>query len=101
MRHQVDRRVARVVEIDGRRYHAITHRKYAEDRLDGPRRAQQVPDRRLGRGHAYTTRGIAEQPFDGIELDFIAQRRRSAVRIDVIDLAGGYTSPRDRSMHAA
>src|SRR5215831_3058784 len=80
MRHQIDRRLdRRIVEIDGRRYDAVTHRQNGEDGFDRARRAQQVPDRGFGRGHAHAASSIADQPMHGTELDLVPERRRGAV----------------------
>ena len=49
LRHEIDRGLHRwVLEIDGRRGDVIANRQNAEDRLDRPGGAQQMPCRRLG-----------------------------------------------------
>ena len=50
-------------------------------------------------GHA--AGGIAEQPLHRAELDLVAERRRGAVRVDVVDVAGGNSGALERHAHAA
>ena len=47
-----------------------------------------MPDRRFGRGHRELVGVIAEQPLHRAELDLVAERRRGAVRVDVVDVLG-------------
>src|SRR6516165_10517808 len=48
MRQEINRRLhGRIVEIDGWWRHTVAHGKDREDRLDGARGAEQVPDRGL------------------------------------------------------
>ena len=89
VRHQVDRRLhRRVVEVDGRRRDVVADGEQREDRLDRAGRAEEVADRRLGRRHRDLAGGVAEQPLDRAELDLVAERRRGAVGVDVVDVAG-------------
>ena len=76
----------RIVQIDRRRRDPVAHGEDREDRLDRAGRAEQMPDRGLGRRHADVRGGIADQPLHGAELDLVAERRRGAVRVDVVDL---------------
>ena len=45
-----------------------------------------MPDRRFGRRHAHGFKRRPKQPPHRAEFEFVAERRRSAVRVDVIDL---------------
>ena len=44
--------------------------------------------------------GIADQPLDSLKLDLVAKRRRSAVGVDVVDLARRDAGPAQRRGHA-
>src|SRR5665213_2308966 len=48
-----------------------------------------MADRRFGRGHRYFIGVVAEDTLHRIQLDLVAQRRRGAVRVDVVDLVDG------------
>ena len=63
-------------------------RQRGEDRLDAAGSAQQVPGHRLGRVHDDRSRVVAERRLDRLGLVDVAERRRGAVRIQVIDLVG-------------
>ena len=43
---------------------------------------------------------IADQPLHRAELDFVAERRRGAMRVDVVDLRRRDAGARDRHLHA-
>ncbi len=88
MRHEIDPGtiVARIVEVERRRHDLIAQREDAENALDRARSAEQMPDRRLGRAHRQGADRVAEQAADGVQLEFVAQWRRSAMRIDIIDV---------------
>ena len=45
--------------------------------------------------------GIADQPLHRAEFDLVAKRGRGAMRIDVVDVAGGDAGALDRGVHAA
>ena len=52
VRHQIDVAACRrIIEIEGRRHDAVAHGQDREDGLDAAGRAQQMADRRFGRGH--------------------------------------------------
>src|SRR3546814_2006546 len=70
--------------VEGRRHHVVADRQDREDRLDRARRAQQVADRRLGRRHRHLLHRVAEQSAHRAHLDLVAERRRGAVRVDVV-----------------
>src|SRR5690606_13958310 len=89
MRHEVEvATLRRVLEIERRRYHAITQRQDREDRFGTAGCAEQVADRGFGRRHREVIGMLAEQPLHRSQLDFVAERRRSAVRIHVPDILG-------------
>ena len=78
--------VRRIVEVERRRHHAVADRQDREDRLDRAGRAEQMADRRLGRGHRQLLDRVAEQPLHRAQLDLVAERRRGAVGVDVVDV---------------
>ena len=45
--------------------------------------------------------GIADQPLHRAKLDLVAERRRGAVRVDVVDVAGVMPARLMRRLHAA
>ena len=53
-----------IVQIDGRRRHAVADRENREDRLDRAGRAEQVPDAGFGRGHRDLAGRIADHALD-------------------------------------
>ena len=102
VRHEIDRRLhRRIVEIDRRRRDVVANRQDAEDRLDRAGRAEQMADRRFGRRHRHLRGGIAEQPLDRAEFDLVAERRRGAVRVDVVDIGRRDAGALHRGAHAA
>src|ERR1700746_692973 len=63
-RHQIDVTGGRwVVEVQGRRYHAVANGEDRKDRLDTAGRTQQMPDGRFRRGHRQFIRMLTEQPL--------------------------------------
>ena len=44
---------------------------------------------------------VADQALHRAELDLVAERRRGAVRVDVVDLGGRDAGALDRRLHAA
>ena len=95
------RSLRRVVEVEGRRHDLVAHREDREDRLDRAGGAQQMADRRLGRGHRELVGVVAEQALHRAQLDLVAQRRRGAVRVDVVDLVGVELGALQRRLHGA
>ena len=79
----VDRRI---VEIDRRRRDVVADRQHAEDGLDRTGGAEQMAGAGFGRGHRHPRGGIAEQPLRRAEFDLVAERRRGAVRVDVVEI---------------
>ncbi len=77
-----------LVEVEGRRRHLVAERQDREDRLDRARGAQQMPGRRFGRRHGELVGVIAEQALHRPQLDLVAERRRGAVGVDVVDVLG-------------
>src|SRR5215203_4224366 len=83
VRHEVDRGLdRRVVEVDRRRRDPVAHGEDREDRLD-----------RAG--------GAADEALDRLELDLVAERRRGAVGVDVVDVRDVDAGALDRHLHAA
>ena len=91
----------RVVEVEGRRHHAIVDGEDRVDRLDASRRAEHMADRRLGRRHRYAVGGSAEQPLDRGQLNVVAERGRGGVGVDVVDVLGIELGARQRRGHGA
>src|SRR5690606_18742146 len=87
-RHEVDALAAvrRVLEVERRRDDLVAQREDAEDRFDRAGAAEQVTDRRLGRTHRDVAYRVAEQAADRAELELVAERSRSAVGVDVVDV---------------
>src|SRR5829696_4560253 len=87
VRHEVDRGLdRRVVEVDRRRRDPVAHGEDREDRLDRAGGAEEVPGRRLRRRHRELAGGVADEALDRLELDLVAERRRGAVGVDVVDV---------------
>ena len=75
-----------IVEIDRGRQDVVLDRLDAENELRRARRAEQVPGHRLGRADGQLLRVVAEDGLDRLGLGHVADRRRGAVGVDVIDL---------------
>src|SRR5204863_19645 len=103
VRDEIDARaiLARIVEVERRRHDLVAQCQDAEDTLHCAGTAQQMADRRLGRAHRQAADRIAEEPADGPQFEFIAQRRRGAVRIDVIDVGKVEARLPHRHLHRA
>ena len=100
MRHEVDaREVRRIVEVDRRRDDLIAKRQDAEHGFHRAGGTEEVPDRRLGRRHGRRAAGLAHQRLDRAQLDLVAERRRRAVRVDVVDVLGLDAGPLDGRLH--
>ncbi len=84
-----------------RRRDLVAHGQHREGRLDRAGGAQQMADRRLGRRHRDLARRLAQQPLDRAELDLVAQRRRGAVGVDVVDVGRVDARMADRRLHGA
>ncbi len=63
-------------------------RQRREHRFDAAGPAEQVAGHRLGRIDHQLARVLAERQLDGIGLVDVAERRRGAVRIQVLHLVG-------------
>ncbi len=88
LRHPVDHAVAAgFMQIERRRGHAVAHRQDREHRLHRAGRAEQMPGRRFGGRHRQALGVLAEQPLHRLQLQIVAERRRGAVRVDVLDVA--------------
>src|SRR5580658_8227708 len=101
VRHEVDGGIhGWIVQVDGRRQHPVTHREQAEYRLDRTSGAEQMTDRRFRRRHRDVAGGVTDQSLDGLELDLVAERRRRAMGVDIVDIARRYAGAADRGAHA-
>ena len=87
MRHEVDaREIRRIVEVERRRHDLVADGQHAEDRLDGAGRAEQMADRRPWWTTSTPSVGaLPDQALHGGELDLVAERRRGAMGVDVVD----------------
>ena len=90
-----------IVEVERRRDHAVIDGEDGEDQLDAAGGAQQVADGRLGRRHREPPGIGAEEALDRAQLDLVAERRRRAVRVDVVDLVGVEFRGPERVRHGA
>ncbi len=75
-----------IVEVDGRRHDLIAQRQHSDGRFQSAGAAKQMSGHRLGRADQHLVGMIAEGALHGGGFQFVAQRRRGAVRIDVADL---------------
>src|ERR1700730_9784343 len=88
LRHEIDFRCDRcMIEVERRRNDLIPDRQNRENRLDGTRRAEEMSDRRFRRGHGKRPATVARYLLDCPDLDFVAERRRGSMRVDIIDVA--------------
>jgi hypothetical protein len=77
-----------VAQIRVHRHFAAIDRERAHDTFDRAGRGDQMPHRALGRARRRRARVAAEHRMDRRALAAIVHRRRRAVRIDVVDVAG-------------
>src|ERR1700741_1890957 len=100
VRDQIDAfgALARIVEIQRRWDNLIADRENAEDRLHCAGATQQMADRRLGRTHRNLADRIAEQALDGAEFNRVSHGR-SAVGIDIVDVAWRHARLLQRHLH--
>ena len=84
---EVEALVGLLVAQRGRR-DPVAQGEDGRDGLDGAGGAEQVPDRRLGRGHGDLPRAVAERQLDRLRLRAVVERRRGAVGVDVVDVGG-------------
>ena len=73
-------------QVHRRRHDLIAQREHRDAGFQSAGAAQQMPGHRLGRADQHLVGVIAEGTLDGRGFEFIAQRRRCAVSIDVADL---------------
>ena len=59
--------------------------------------AEQVAGHRLGRRDGELARVVAERALDGQRLELVVERRRRAVRVDVVDLVRADPGALDRA----
>ena len=92
----------RAARAERRRDHAVAQREDRRDRLDRAGGAEQVADRRLGRGDRDRVGVLAERRLERERLGAVVERRRGAVGVDVDDVARGRRRrPRARRAIAA
>ena len=60
-----------------------------------------MADAGFGRGHRDAAGGIADHALHRAELDLVAERRRGAVRVDIVDVTYRNSGAFDRHAHAA
>ena len=90
-----------VEDVDRRRRDLVLHRQHREHRLDAAGAAEQVAGHRLGRVDDQLLRVVAEGELDRVGLVHVAQRRRGAVRVEVLDLVGVDAGVAQRGHHRA
>ena len=78
--------VVEVVDVDGRRGHAVVQREHRRDGLDAARATEQVAGHRLRGGDRDVVGVVAEDLAQRLRLGDVAVRRRRRVRVDVHDL---------------
>ncbi len=89
VRHDIDRAGLVGLGVMNRRRDGASRHTQCERRgLDRTGRAEAVPDHRLERRHGNAAEVVTEHPPEAARFGQIVLRRRRAVRIDVIDLAG-------------
>ena len=100
MRDQVDpfRPLVGRIEIERRRHDLVANGKNAEDALDRPRAAQQMPDGRLGAAHRCAAQIVAEDAPGRCQLDRVGHGR-GAVGVDIVDVAWGQPGLAERHAH--
>ena len=87
--------------VDRRRQNLIAQRQHADARLEAARAAEQMPGHGLGRADGNFLGVVAEDALQRGRLDRVAQRRRSAVRVDVADMVRRDLRILDRREHHA
>ena len=91
-----------VEDVDRRRRDLVVQRQHGEHRLDAAGAAEQVAGHRLGRVDDQLLRVVAERELDRVGLVDVAERRRRAVRVEVLDLVGVERRPlRSAALHRA
>jgi hypothetical protein len=66
----------------------VVQRERRDAGLEPARRAEQVPGHRLGGRDRQAARVVAERRLDRHRLEAVVERRRRAVRVDVVDFGG-------------
>ena len=90
-----------VEDVDRRRRHLVVQRQHREHRLDAAGAAEQVAGHRLGRVDHQLLGVVAEGQLDRVGLVDVAERRRGAVRVEVLDLVGVDAGVAQRRRHRA
>src|SRR5512143_4120747 len=100
-RHEIEVALRILVEQVRRgRRDLVAQRKRGEHGLDATRGPEQVAGHRLGRADGQLRRARPERAIDGDALGDVAERRRRAVRVDVIDLVDVHPGVAQRVQHA-
>ena len=91
-----------LIEVDRRRRDLVADRQSTENAAStAPGGAQQVADGRLGRRQGELARRLAEQALHRAQLDLVAERRRGAVGVDVVDVRRVDPGLADGALHGA
>src|SRR5690606_20081665 len=88
-------------EIDGGRGDVVADGEQREDRFHRTGGAKEVSDGGFGGAHHHVGGRIAQKAGDGAQLDLVAERRRGAVGVDVVDIGGGNAGALDGGGHGA
>ena len=81
--------------------HAVPDGEDRENRFHGTGRAKQVSDRRLGRRHGQAGRMFSRQARYGAQFDFVTERCRRAMCVDIVDIGRRDIGAFQRGFHAA
>src|SRR5258707_491548 len=74
-----------MVEVERWRRDLVAHRQNRKNGLHGTGGPEQMTDRRFGGRHGDAAGVVADKPLHRVELDLVAEWRRSTMRVDVID----------------
>src|SRR3546814_18431220 len=77
--------LARVIQVQRWWHDLVAHRQHAEYGLDCACSSKQMADGRFGRRHGKIADSTPEQTANCAQFQFVAQRSRCAVRVDIID----------------
>src|ERR1022692_4051800 len=89
-----------ILLVDGGRHDAVFDREHGKHRFNRAGRAERMSRHRFGRADPDLRRALAENLLDRLRLGDIALRRRSAVRIDIVDLVGVEVAVPQADLHA-
>ncbi len=101
VRHEVDAgEIGGIVEVEGRRDDLVAHGKDAKIASTAPAAPSRWPTADLV-DDMETRVLLAHQALHRVELDLVAERRRGAVRVDVVDVGRRDAGALDRRLHGA